>query len=46
MIKKFCKNHIDDDADIININNKYTKCKYDNCKKSTKNIYCQFHELE
>ena len=44
--KKYCKNHIDNNADVININYKYTKCKYDNCKKSTKNIYCQNHELK
>ena len=46
--KKYCKNHIDDDADVININNKTNikKCKYNNCKKSTKNDYCQNHNFK
>ena len=46
--KKYCKDHIDDDADVFNINNKikFTKCKYDNCKKSTKNNYCQNHKFK
>ena len=44
--KKYCKTHSNND--VININNKinFTKCKYDNCKKSTKNIYCQNHKFE
>ena len=46
--KKYCKDHLDDNADVININNKinFTKCKYDNCKKSTKNNYCQNHKFK
>ena len=44
--KKYCKTHSNND--VVNINNKinFTKCKYDNCKKNTKNIYCQNHKFK
>ena len=44
--KRYCKTHSNND--VININNKinFTKCKYDNCKKSIKNNYCQNHKFE
>ena len=44
--KKYCKTHSNDN--VININNKANikKCKYDNCKKSTKNDYCQNHKFK
>ena len=44
--KKYCKTHSNNN--VININNKSNikKCKYDNCKKSTKNNYCQNHKFE
>ena len=44
--KKYCKTHSNDN--VVNINNKinFTKCKYDNCKKSTKNNYCQNHKFK
>ena len=43
--KKYCKTHSNND--VVNINNKkfFTKCKYDNCKKNTKNNYCQNHKF-
>ena len=44
--KKYCKNHSNDN--VININNKinFSNCKYNNCKKSTKNNYCQNHKFK
>ena len=44
--KKYCKTHSNND--VVNINNKinFTKCKYDNCKKNTKNNYCQNHKFK
>ena len=44
--KKYCKTHSNNN--VVNINNKANikKCKYDNCKKSTKNNYCQNHKFE
>ena len=44
--KKYCKTYSNND--VVNINNKinFTKCKYDNCKKSTKSDYCQNHKFE
>ena len=44
--KKYCKTHSNDN--VVNINNKANikKCKYDNCKKSTKNNYCQNHKFQ
>ena len=44
--KKYCKTHSNND--VININNKTNikKCKYNDCKKSTKNIYCQNHKFK
>ena len=44
--KKYCKTHSNNN--VINVNNKanITKCKYNDCKKSTKNNYCQNHKFE
>ena len=44
--KKYCKTHSNNN--VVNINNKANikKCKYDNCKKSTKNNYCQNHKFK
>ena len=44
--KKYCKSHSNNN--VINVNNgiNFTKCKYDNCKKSTKNNYCQNHKFK
>ena len=44
--KKYCKTHSNNN--VININNKSNikKCKYDNCKKSTTNNYCQNHKFK
>ena len=44
--KKYCKTHSNND--VININNKSNikKCKYNDCKKSTKNNYCQNHKFK
>ena len=44
--KNYCKTHSNNN--VININNKtnITKCKYNDCKKSTKNNYCQNHKFE
>ena len=45
--KKYCKTHSNND-NVVNINNKTNikKCKYNNCKKSTKNNYCQNHKFK
>ena len=44
--KKYCKTHSNND--VVNINNKinFSNCKYNNCKKSTKNDYCQNHKFK
>ena len=44
--KKYCKIHSNNN--VVNINNKinFSNCKYDNCKKSTKNYYCQNHKFK
>ena len=44
--KKYCKSHSNND--VINVNNRinFTKCKCDNCKKSTKHNYCQNHKFK
>ena len=44
--KKYCKTHSNDN--VVNINNKinFSNCKYDNCKKNTKNNYCQNHKFK
>ena len=44
--KKYCKTHSNND--VVNINNKinFSNCKYNNCKKSTKNNYCQNHKFK
>ena len=45
--KKYCKSH-SNNVNVVNINNKTNikKCKYNNCKKSTKNDYCQNHKFK
>ena len=45
--KKYCKTHSNND-NVVNINNKANikKCKYNDCKKSTTNIYCQNHKFK
>ena len=44
--KKYCKTHSNNN--VVNINNKTNikKCKYNDCKKSTKNNYCQNHKFK
>ena len=44
--KKYCKTHSNNN--VVNINNKSNikKCKYNDCKKSTTNIYCQNHKFQ
>ena len=44
--KKYCKTHSNNN--VINVNNKanITKCKYNDCKKTTTNIYCQNHKFK
>ena len=44
--KKYCKTHSNNN--VVNINNKTNikKCKYNDCKKSTTNIYCQNHKFK
>ena len=44
--KKYCKTHSNND--VVNIDNKnfFTECRYNNCKKNTKNNYFQNHKFE
>ena len=45
--KKYCKTHSNNN-NVVNINDKSNikKCKYNDCKKSTTNIYCQNHKFK
>ena len=45
--KNYCKDHLDDKKNKININNKSVikNCKYDNCKKNTIDEYCSKHRF-